>query len=137
MWFLKSCEDANALLFLQRLWSHWKLISPICAPVVHFLLCQVVNIFSINLSNRKKRSWLSKQCWDEARGEAAIENKSGAHQQIAATCQLQPRKHSPVLSWSIPHEGGIVWSPNSALKSAFFSTFKSAFAQKSAQKSAI
>ena len=33
--------------------------------------------------------------------------------------------------------GGIVWSPNSALKSAFFSTFKSAFAQKSAQKSAI
>ena len=51
MWFLKSCEDANALLFLQRLWSHWKLISPICAPVVHFLLCQVVNI-SINVSNR-------------------------------------------------------------------------------------
>ena len=32
---------------------------------------------------------------------------------------------------------GIVWSPNSALKSAFFSTFKSAFTQKSAFKSAI
>ena len=32
---------------------------------------------------------------------------------------------------------GIVWSPNSALKSAFISTFKSVFAQKSAQKSAI
>ena len=35
------------------------------------------------------------------------------------------------------HFWGIVWSPNSALKSAFISTFKSVFAQKSAQKSAI
>ena len=34
-------------------------------------------------------------------------------------------------------EWGIVWSPNSALKSAFISTFKSVFAQKSVQKSAI
>ena len=36
-----------------------------------------------------------------------------------------------VVTW------GIVWSPNSALKSAFISTFKSVFTQNSAQKSAI